>query len=262
MIPMHNNNASLVMMPNATADISGGKVLHVTFEVDAHLDGRRWCDVFVGPAGDTLVDPSKFADFAGRRPTVSGKLFRWEIQGNAHALSVFPGIQPDAQSDIVRLTHQENGVGLDSFGLCARSGPWCAVPFNGTAGDLDKRHKFDLYLSQNRAVIMEQGKIVKDASFPAGTALPFDKCQVYFVHQLYHTNNDRPELLDYDPADSYWVNNRPFSDERHWDNMGQAILNAFPGVCKPVVKHKVRAHKYLFRIRLDLGPGSVGRAKS
>ncbi len=227
-VPMHNNNASLVMMPNTVADISGGKVLHVTFEVDPHMDGRRWCDVFVGAAGDTLVDPGKFADFAGRKPTVSGKLFRWEIQDNQHALSLFPGTQPDAFSDIVHLTHQESGVGPDSFGICARSGPWCKIPWNGTSGDLDKRHKFDLYLSQNRAVIMEQGQVVKDAVFPAGVTLPFDKCQVYFVHQLYHTANDRPELLNYSPDDCYWINNRPFSDERHWDNCGFSVLNAFP----------------------------------
>ena len=228
--PMHNNNASLVMMPNVTADISGGKVLHVTFEVDAHMDGRRWCDVFVGAAGDTLVDPGKFADFAGRRPTLSGKLFRWEIQNNQHALSVFPGVQPDAYSDIVHLTHQENGVGPDSFGICARSGPWCKIPWNGTSGDLDKRHKFDLYLSQNRAVIMEQGQVVKDAVFPAGVTLPFDHCQVYFVHQLYHTGNDRPELLNYSPDETYWINNRPYSDERHWDNCAFSVLDAFPAL--------------------------------
>jgi hypothetical protein len=228
--PMHNNNASLVMMPNATADISGGKVLHVTFEVDAHMDSRRWCDVFVGPAGDTLVDPGKFADFPNRRPTLDGKLFRWEIQSPAHMLSLFPGVQPDAQSDIIHLTDQANGVGPDSFGLCARSGPWCAVPFNGMSGDLDKRHKFDLYLSQSRAVIMEQGQVVKDVTFPAGVTLPFDQCQVYFVHQLYHTGNDRPELLDYDPTDSYWINNRPYADERHWDNLGFSVLDAFPAL--------------------------------
>jgi len=226
--PIHNNNASLVLMPNATADISDGKVLHVTFEVDAHMGGRRWCDVFVGPSGDTLVDPGKFADFMGRRPTLSGRLFRWEIQSGAHSLSLFPGVKPDANSDEVHLTHQQNGVGPDSFGLCARSGPWCAIPFNGTPGDLDKRHKFDLYLSKNRAVIMEQGHVVKDAPFPHGATLPFDKCQVYFVHQLYHTANDRNDLVTWDPSDSYWYNYRPWADERHWDNMGFEVLNAFP----------------------------------
>ena len=216
--------------PLAAADISGGKVLHVTFEVDAHMDGRRWCDLFVGAAGDTLVDPGKFSDFSGRKPTLSGKLFRWEISNNAHSLSVFPGVQPDAKSDAVYLTNQANGVGPDSFGICARSGPWCKIPWNGTNGDLDKRHKFDLYLSSSRAVVMEQGVVVKDASFPAGVTLPFEKCQVYFVHQLYHTGNDRPELINYDPEGCYWYNNRPYSDERHWDNLGESVLDAFPAM--------------------------------
>ncbi len=229
-IPMHNNNASLVMMPNATADISGGKVLHVTFEVDSHMDGRRWCDLFVGPAGDTLIEPGKFADFPGHRPTLSGKLFRWEIQAQAHSLALFPGIAPDALSDRVNLTDQANGVGPDSFGLCARSLPQAQVAWNGTPGDLDKRHRFDLYLSQTRAVILEQGVVVKDVVFPAGTTLPFDHCQVYFVHQLYHTNNDRAELLDYSPDECYWYNNRPYSDERHWDNLGESVLDAFPAL--------------------------------
>ena len=225
--PIHNNNASLVMMPNTTADISGGKVLHVTFEVDAHMDGRRWCDVFVGEAGDTLVDPGKFADFVARKPTISGKLFRWEIK-DTHTLSLFPGEKPDAFTDAVPLTHQEHGVGPDSFGLCARRLPWCKVPWNGTTGDLDKRHKFDLYLSKTRAMVMEQGVIVKDVTFPDGRMLPFDKCQVYFVHQLYHTGNDRPELINYCSDECYWFNNRPYSDERHWDNMGYSVLDAFP----------------------------------
>ena len=80
---------------------------------------------------------------------------------------------------------------------------------------------------------MEQGQVVKDAVFPAGVTLPFDHCQVYFVHQVYHTANDRPELLDYDPADPYWVNNRPYADERHWDNLGFAVLDSFPASVSP-----------------------------
>ena len=66
--------------------------------------------------------------------------------------------------------------------------------------------------------------------FPAGVTLPFDHCQVYFVHQLYHTGNDRPELLNYSPGDSYWINNRPYADERHWDNLGEEVLPAFPAL--------------------------------
>ena len=246
-LPAHQNNASLVMMPKATADISGGKVLHVTFEVDAHTGGRRWMDVFVAPANDLLTDPGKFSDFPDRRPTTSGQLFRWEIQGLEHILSLFPGIKPDAFTDMVNITQEKDGVGADNFDLCVRAGNYAKAvlpggngqalnnggdtrhTFNGSPGDLDKRHKFDLYLSKNRVVIMEAGVVVKDTVFPNGYGLPFDKCQVYFVHQVYHTQNDRQELLDFgNGSDPYWYNYRPWCDERHWDNMGQEVLDSFP----------------------------------
>ncbi len=28
----------------------------------------------------------------------------------------------------------------------------------------------------------------------------------------------------------YWINFRPFADERHWDNMGFEVLTSFPDV--------------------------------
>jgi len=47
--------ATLSLRPKASADISGGKVLHVTGEWDSHSGGRRWQDVFITPQGDALV---------------------------------------------------------------------------------------------------------------------------------------------------------------------------------------------------------------
>jgi len=217
--PIHNNNASLVMMPRATADISGGRVLHVTFEVDAHFDGRRWCDLFVGPAGDSLLSaaPSKLID--GQFPTASGDLFVWAIAADYH------------RPEIIRqgaITPLYDFVGLAQY----RQISWDAVApqANGTAQDLDKRHRFDLYLSQTHFRLLENGAVVNDRDFPAGQPLPFSKAQVYFVHEVYHTGNDRPELVAGDPADSYWSNYRPWSDERHWDAMGFSVLGAFPSL--------------------------------
>jgi hypothetical protein len=46
---------------------------------------------------------------------------------------------------------------------------------------------------------------------------------------LYHTANDRNENVDYGYASSaYWYNNRPWADERHWDDMGYEVLPSFP----------------------------------
>ncbi len=51
---------------------------------------------------------------------------------------------------------------------------------------------------------------------------------MYFAHYVYHSTNDRQDLIRYSPENSYWINHRPFADERHWDNMGFQVLNAFP----------------------------------
>jgi len=104
---------------------------------------------------------------------------------------------------------------------------------NGTSQDLDKRHKFDLYVSKTHYRMVEtmpdgMYNVVREKDFPAGSSLPFDKCQVYFVHQVYHTANDIGELTTYYPYEQYWFTQRSFSDERHWDNMGQEVLPAFP----------------------------------
>jgi hypothetical protein len=229
----HNNNASMVMMPKATADISGGKVLHVTFEVDGHFDSRRWCDVFVAPAGDSLLVPGKFFE-NNQNPDTSGNMFRWEIHSQTCDAQVFQGMNSSGILNDTELFDLANGVGADDFGPGVRT-TWDGNPvLNGTYQDLDKRHRFDLYLSQTHfrveeTVLGAAPVIIKDETFPNGVTLPFTKCQVYFVHQLYHTANDRNENVDYGYASSaYWYNNRPWADERHWDDMGYEVLPSFP----------------------------------
>ena len=221
------------MMPQATGDISGGKVLHVTFEVDAHFNGRRWCDLMVGRAGDTLVAPGKFdpndnGGLNGNPPTdatVSGDVFRWEIHDAGHSVQVYKG---GTRNDVFQPADWNDAQTMNRIDIDGHT-----PKANGTTQDLDKRHRFDLYLSQTHYRIVEttpdgQYNLVRDKDFQAGVTLPFTNCQVYFVHQLYHTNNDRPENVTYRPWDSYWYNDRPYCDERHWDNMGFEVLNSFP----------------------------------
>lgn len=223
--PMHQNYASLVMQPKATADIAGGKVLHVTFEVDAHFGGRRWCDLFVAEAGDPLINPGRFTDMKVL-PTAKGNMFRWEITNWFHQAQVFWG--ENGQLRNTDLIDTSWGPGNERGGPAARIW-WDGTPLaNGTAQQLDKRHRFDLYLSRTRYRIMEEGRIIKDAAFPAGTILPFTKAAVYFVHQVYHTGLEHSELIGGAPEETYWINHRPWADERHWDNMGFEVLQEFP----------------------------------
>ena len=204
-------------------------MLHVTFEVDAHFDSRRWVEVGIGEAGDELIDIAKF-ETHNQGPTVSGKFVRWQIQNENNSLNLYPAIGGDfSQVDLL-----QNVTGQDIASVARID--WDHVgPFaNGTMQDIDKRHRFDLYLSKTHYRIQESMpdglyNIVREKEFPAGTSLPFDKCQVYFVHQVYHTANDRSELMASYPYESYWYTQRPYSDERHWDNMGFEVLDSFPG---------------------------------
>ncbi len=206
-IPSHNNNASIAFSPKATADISGGKVLHITFQVDAHFDGRRWCPVYVAEAGDPLINPGKFESNT-LPPTTKGRVFVFDTRNDAYQarLPIY---------DYTTKTLTGNGIAK-----VPRADPGL--------NSIDLRHNFDLYLSTNRCRVEENGKRVVDSSFPAGLVLPFTKCQVYFIHQVYHTGNDYPGLKTYQPLEQYWYNYRPWSDERHWDSLGFEVIQSFP----------------------------------
>ena len=105
---------------------------------------------------------------------------------------------------------------------------WDGTPLaNVTAADLDRRHRFDLYLSATRFRVVERGTLIKDAAFPAGVTLPFGTASVYLMHEVYHTGADRHEIQG-DTNNAYWYNYRPWCDERHWDNMGFEVLSALP----------------------------------
>jgi hypothetical protein len=99
---------------------------------------------------------------------------------------------------------------------------------NRTWQGLDRRVQFDLYVSKNRVVITEDGYLVADSPLPVD--FPFEDINVNFTHLIYHTLNEVQEQRTYQPENSYWVNFRPFADERHWDNMGFEVLTSFPDV--------------------------------
>ena len=78
----HNNNAILMIIAKQSANISGDKVLHSTFEVDPHLTNRRWIDMLFYDANDKL--------FGGQEPstnlTSTNNTLRWIIKADGHIL--------------------------------------------------------------------------------------------------------------------------------------------------------------------------------
>lgn len=224
--------AKTVMVPKQTLTVPVGKVLHVTMEVDAYLSLNRSLGILVLPASDKITYPP-----AGGPHTQAGNIFDWQIASYAHDVQIFTervargaNKSPDSKYNPARWTQQANS-GLMGGGL------------NGGEEDLNRRHRFDLYLSANRYVIEEEGKVVNDVplsrmnSVQPGNvyhdALPWfntKPIKVAFYHYLHHSTADEIYLKrgEIAPRPAYWLDHRPDSDERHWDNMGFEVLDHFP----------------------------------
>jgi hypothetical protein len=358
--PSHVSNGVMLMSPKKTANISGDKVLHVTFEVDPHFSGRRWCDILLLPAGEVIYS-GKAADKIAQN-TLSGKLFRWQIGPGSNNMNVDTGYNSDGSrksynipvkysgrdhmpwnlpapyrkvndlteykvgtfkvNSVVETSSEldikwtanfnDNGKfpaftmntgarpksgwirfsdfgGADEYVLTSdtlkvldninfdpeywwisqdskdkltklmdaycttRSGAiiYKAIknpstglfegdiffrpsverqkePLNRTWQGLDRRAQFDLYISKNRVVAIEDGYLVADSPLPVD--FPFEDINVNFTHLIYHTWNEIGEIRTWLPDNAYWINFRPFADERHWDNMGFEVLTSFPNV--------------------------------
>ncbi|HEX5323783.1 MAG TPA: hypothetical protein VFW40_08355, partial [Capsulimonadaceae bacterium] len=89
---------------------------------------------------------------------------------------------------------------------------------------LDDRSRFDLFISQKHFAVFEDGRKVYDYNLPK--PLPFTTARVYFTHYVYHTGNEINELRQGKPFETFWIDAMPWSDERHWDNMGFEVLPA------------------------------------
>ena len=351
--PAHQTNGAMVMSPKANADISNGRVLHVTFEVDPHFSGRRWTDVILYPAGDTLISGKSFDKIAHN--TLSDKSLVWSITEQRHGVRMATGrdsslnrivrdvnvAYPERKSNLPRPFQEvdapqvEHKIGTFvgtstgpnaysvtySYGTpdkkfpaftatsrCETYAPsewgallkwnvtpdqmevvsdiwmtqpswWVGVhndkrysdllkaysdskeglitirgrfdaklgkyvgdvyltplpslretPLNGTISDLDKRVRYDMYISKSKLRIIEDGILISESDLPV--PLDYDKVSVAFSHLIYHTENELGDNMRWNPANRYWINHRPFADERHWDNMGFEVLNDFPAVPK------------------------------
>lgn len=247
---LHIANGSMTMQPRAAdgsnwfGDITGGKVLHVTMEVDAHVNTRRFLLITLKGRNQQLFNaaPTKMHDEDLRpenRATSDANFFAWIIGGN-NDFTIFQNNGSTTGRPYDHL-HPATPIDYGDSQAIARGALYGAQPrTNGTARELDKMHRFHLYVSHTRMRIVEETpegpfSVVFDRPYGNGITLPFDQIEPVFVHEVYHTGIDALDGEMYGggsfpggPENMHWVNNRPYADERHWDNMGAEVLDAFP----------------------------------
>jgi hypothetical protein len=259
--PTHTIFGSMAMTPTQTFDITGGKIAHLTMEVDFHQSFRRWLDFQIAPASDPLQswDPAAL----GINNTDQGLFL--EFRDGSCTLDVYTG--PRSPTDRVptgsaggpdhgsRLWGQAGSSGGAPV-MCTNDQLYVNKTFSKNGLGLDDKSRLDLYVSQTHAALFIDGQLIVQSDIPQGS-FPWagGPLRAYYSHYLYHSDNDAPELENSTqngapmcyPLNSNWFNNPvlgttpaqticnvaypagygfPFSDERHWDNMGFEVLPA------------------------------------
>ncbi len=228
----HDQYSNLSLSPHTTADLSGGKLLHLTMEVDAHMvDTNRWLSWQLAPATDPITNfhsdnyvTDGFQRNANTLPVNSTDKALWVqlMNSNCDALLLEGRKSPTNPAPI---TNQFIGLftpGPTGYPICHRTVHW------GDAGAaLDDRDRWDLFLTTTHLALFEDGKMLIQADIPDG-GLPFTAAKIYFTHYVYATGpfSEPLVLKSSAPWETYWLNYFPHSDERHWDNMGFEVLPA------------------------------------
>ncbi|HMD02228.1 MAG TPA: hypothetical protein VKG44_04600, partial [Candidatus Baltobacteraceae bacterium] len=202
----HSARASVALVPNATADFSGGRILHTTLEIDSHFSNRRWFGISLAPVND----PIDFTRDDGS-PNRSGNALFFQAFGSAGG-----------------------ALTLDEFARAKAAGPERILGAPGQAAHslarlntdlgLDNRERWDLFVSQTHVAIVENGVRLADYDLPA--ALPFAQGRVYFTHYFDHSATELSGLRASEPWEDFWIQDVPFSDQRHWANAGFEVLPA------------------------------------
>lgn len=239
--PLHVGHGILALSPVKTVDFSGGKVLHVTEEVDGRFgeDSRRWCDIRLTPANDPYFPMSM--ETTGQINNTDTDLVLTVLGGE---FTVYQSIGPTIPNDPIADDSNNPAIVNQILGPAGHASYNDSGRLQNTLGTqgiqygrgLDNRSRFDFYISTTQFALYEDGVLISQHALP--TPLPFSAAKVYFSHYHYHSALEIAELSgnmrdnDYFQIPSasyetYWLAPfYPYSDERHWDNMGYEVLPA------------------------------------
>jgi hypothetical protein len=257
--PTHTIFGSMSMTPTQTLNISGGRMMHMTMEVDGHQSLRRWLDFNLAPVSDPLK--AWHPDTEPINNTDQGIFL--EIKDGTCTLDIYTG--PDASAGNkptgtagggnhgARLWGQPGSTGGAPV-MCGWDQMFLAKNATKNGLGLDDKSRYDFFLSATHAAFFQDGVLIVESDIPAGS-FPWSEVPLkgYYSHYMYHSDQERQDLGAFEvsgqnwcfPLNSYWFNNPStgttagtticntaypsgygfvYSDERHWDNMGYEVL--------------------------------------
>jgi hypothetical protein len=212
--------AKFAMFPKHYPTLSGGNTLYLSFECDPHLDLNRTIGMVMMPAS-ALLNYDQVTD----NPTTHGPSIDCQFNGPQCVVSTGDGVKQTVVSD----------GKVDRWQQMWASGPMGGGLNGPGPGDLDKRHRFVFSVSPTHMTVHEHGVLLEGITFPvAQNWLIGQPLKIVFYHYAYHLAADHIYLSGpvavgkpggfMFPLQNYWLNERPASDERHWDNIEISVL--------------------------------------
>jgi hypothetical protein len=257
--PAHTIYGSMAMTPTQTFSIGGGKIAHLTMEVDGHQSLRRWMDIQIAPASD----PLEGWDSSSHQINNTDQALFLEFRDGFCTLDIFTGPR-SATDGIPTGSAGGSSHGARLWGLAGSTGGapimcgwdemYVKKNFTKNGLGLDDKSRYDFFISESHAALFQDGQLIVQSDIPAGS-FPWGNgpLRAYFSHYLYHSDVDINDLQQVNingqnmcyQLNSYWFNNPVsgtapgetvcnkayppgygfrYSDERHWDNMGFEVL--------------------------------------
>jgi hypothetical protein len=225
----HSSYASMALSPVETADLSQGKLLHLTAEVDSTMSrSHRWLAWQLAPADDPITN-FKADDLMTNGFSNLANSLQINRTNQALWVQVFPMLCDATLFSGHKLL--DVGAPLTNMFVPIRvrgALPTCIREMNwgGNGTGLDNRQRWDLFMTTSHIALFEDGELVIQADIPG--RLPFDRAKLYFTHYAYALGDgiEKAFLREQRPWERYWLDYFRYSDERHWDNMGFEVLPA------------------------------------
>jgi hypothetical protein len=207
-----------------TFDLSGGKVLHVEWEVDAVTTSRRFVSATIAPEGAKIVDP----DETWQQPVNTfGRALRWTVEKERNSLW-YQDSAKDSATGKYPAAIPVGGTVWDEYWPGNARTHWdhWGPKANGTSLDIDKPHRF-VWEVTNTSPTVTHVKMEEYSSTGSRLcylekdvpALGTDRVRVFWSSQLYHSALEHQEISTWAPRYfPYWWLRMPSQDERHWDN--------------------------------------------
>ena len=224
----------LLTRKDAAPKLTPGDVIHFSTSVDAHNDSRRYAPmILLVPDGNNIIQGA-LHNHQDRTATPQGDgIYLFWMDGALEVTQYVGGVVQGTYYNWFTEDSTRRATWPTPSGYSEYKGT-----FNGTDADIDNRHSFDVYISNNHITVYETAGTTVGKQLDVDLAVPikWDSVRAYYSQVIYHTSLEMQEDAGYVWAyGDYWIKHTQDRDLRHWGRFAEEKLKSFAVPETPVV---------------------------